>query len=149
MRKKHTEKYIKINVTLVIYLLYCSFIMQSLFNVKCKVVLTEAYLEPSWTLTMEFFSLWLSHILKTYLIRSNCLYVPFFAQLTRSWKNLQLWKLREKKSFVNNRTFSFFFWNSKLHKCQNCLCLYCFLFSRFQILWSKHFFKNNCALFNS
>ena len=29
-----------------------------------------------------------------------------------SWKNLQLWKLREKKSFVNNGTF--FFRNSKL-----------------------------------
>ena len=34
-------------------------------------------------------------------------------------------------------------------KCQNHLCLYCFLFSLFQILWSKHFFKNNGALFNS
>ena len=37
-------------------------------NVKCKVMLTEAYLEPSWTSMMELFSRWLSHILKTYLI---------------------------------------------------------------------------------
>ena len=42
-------------------------------NVKCKVMLTEAYLEPSPTSTMELFSHQLSHILKTYLIRSNCL----------------------------------------------------------------------------
>ena len=34
--------------------------------VKCKVMLTEAYLEPSRTATMELFSLRLSHILKTY-----------------------------------------------------------------------------------
>ena len=30
-------------------------------------------IEPSWTSTMELSSLWLSHILKTYLIQSNCL----------------------------------------------------------------------------
>ena len=35
-------------------------------NVKCKVMLTEAYLEPSRTSTMELFSLWLSHNLKMY-----------------------------------------------------------------------------------
>ena len=29
------------------------------------------------------------------------------------------------------------------------MCLYCFLFILFQILWSKHFFKNNSALFDS
>ena len=28
-------------------------------------------------------------------------------QLTFSWKNLQLWKLQEKKSFVNNGTIFF------------------------------------------
>ena len=33
---------------------------------KCKVMLTEAYLESSQTSTMELFSFWLSHILKTY-----------------------------------------------------------------------------------
>ena len=32
-------------------------------NVKCKVMLTEAYLEPSRTSTMELFLLRLSHIL--------------------------------------------------------------------------------------
>ena len=46
--------------------------------VKCKVMLTEAYLEPSRTSTMELFSLRLSHILKTYLIRSNCLLRSIF-----------------------------------------------------------------------
>ena len=67
----------------------------------------------------------------------------------------------------------FFFWNSKLHsgmvssqkkwhgrikkifwiiicwKCLTCSCLYCFLFSFIQILWSKHYFKNNSILLNS
>ena len=42
-------------------------------NVKSKVMLTEAYLEPSHTPAMELFSLRLSHILKMYLIRSKCL----------------------------------------------------------------------------
>ena len=42
-------------------------------NVKCKVMLTEPYLEPSQTSTMQLFPLQLSHILKTYLIRSSCL----------------------------------------------------------------------------
>ena len=37
-------------------------------NVKCKVKLTEAYLEPNQTSTMELFLLQLSHILKMYLI---------------------------------------------------------------------------------
>ena len=41
--------------------------------VKCKVMLTEAYLEPSQTSMMELFSLRLSHVLKMYLIQSNCL----------------------------------------------------------------------------
>ena len=33
----------------------------------------EAYLEPSRTFTVELFLFRLSHILRTYLIRSNCL----------------------------------------------------------------------------
>ena len=37
-------------------------------NVKCKVLLTEAHLEPSRTSTMELFSLQLSHILKKYIL---------------------------------------------------------------------------------
>ena len=37
-------------------------------NVKSKVMLTEAYLEPSKTSAMELFSLRLSHILKMYLV---------------------------------------------------------------------------------
>ena len=47
-------------------------------NVKCKVMFTEAYLEPSRTSTMEFFSLWLNQILKTYSIWSNCLLGSIF-----------------------------------------------------------------------
>ena len=42
-------------------------------NGKSKVMLTDAYLEPSRTSALEFFSLRLNHILKTYLIQSNCL----------------------------------------------------------------------------
>ena len=38
-----------------------------------EVMVTEAYLEPSLTSTMELFSLRLSDILKAYLIRLNCL----------------------------------------------------------------------------
>ena len=37
-------------------------------------MLTNAYLEPSQTSTMELFSLRLSHILKTCIIRLNCLF---------------------------------------------------------------------------
>ena len=80
-------------------------------NVKCKVMLTGAYLEPSRTSMMEPFSLRLSqnvfNLIKLAL-------GPFFTQLTLSWKNLQLWKLGEKKSFVNNRKI-FFLRNLKLH----------------------------------
>ena len=39
---------------------------------------TEAYLKPSRTSTMEHFSLWLNHILKTYSIRLNCLLGSIF-----------------------------------------------------------------------
>ena len=39
-------------------------------NVKCKVMLTVSYLEPSRTSTMDLFSLGLSHIFKTSLIPS-------------------------------------------------------------------------------
>ena len=74
-------------------------------------MLTEAYLEPSRTSMMELFSLQLSHILKTYLIRI-ALKFHFLHNSPFREKNLQLWKLREKKSFVNNGTF--FFRNSKL-----------------------------------
>ena len=41
-------------------------------NVKFKVMPRETYLEPSRTSAIEVFSLRLSYILKTYLIRSNC-----------------------------------------------------------------------------
>ena len=60
-------------------------------------MLTEAYLEPSWTSTMELFSLQLSHILKTYLIRI-ALKFHFLHNSPFREKNLQLWKLREKTS---------------------------------------------------
>ena len=47
-----------------------------------EVMLTEAYLEPTQTSTMELFSLWLSHILKMYL--SSFFYTthPFVKKLT-------------------------------------------------------------------
>ena len=41
-------------------------------------MLTDAYLEPNRTSTMELFSLRLNHILKTYLIQSNCLLGSIF-----------------------------------------------------------------------
>ena len=66
---------------------------------------TEAYLKPSWTSTMELFLLWLSHILKTYLIKlplGSIFYTthPFVKKLTTM------------KSLVHNGTI--FFRNSKL-----------------------------------
>ena len=67
---------------------------------------TEAYLEPSRTSTMELFSLRLSHIFKTYLIWSNCLKFHF-SHNSISREKTYNWKLREKKSFVNNGTFFF------------------------------------------
>ena len=42
-------------------------------NVKWKVMFTEGYLELSRTYTVELFSLGVNHILKTYLVQSNCL----------------------------------------------------------------------------
>ena len=79
----------------------------------------------------------------------------------------------KKKSFVNNGTFFFFeirnysinvFEITSVRVLLNkegllklasnksvktaCICIV-FFFSLFQILWSKHFFKKNGALFNS
>ena len=70
---------------------------------------TEAYLESSRISTMELFSLRLNHILKAYLTRSNCLYIPFFTQHT----------LREKTYNCENFCLlltieQFLFRNSKL-----------------------------------
>ena len=74
----------------------------------------------------------------------------FFTQLTLFYtKNLQLWKLREKKSFVNNGTF-FFFWNSKLHNgmgslvklaSNKCVKTACFSIDSF-IHYFKHYGQN-------
>ena len=47
-------------------------------NVKCKVMVTEAYLEPSQTSIMELFSLRLSHILKTYLKLVSAIFYQIF-----------------------------------------------------------------------
>ena len=59
-------------------------------------MLTEAYLEPSRAFMMELFSVWLSHILKTYLIRSN---FPFFTQLKKKKKRLTILKTLGEKVF--------------------------------------------------
>ena len=53
-------------------------------------------LEPSQTSTMELFPLQLSHILKTFLIRSNFL---FFTKLTLSLKKLTTVKISGEKVF--------------------------------------------------
>ena len=58
--------------------------------VKFKVMLAEAYLEPSRISAMELFSLWLRHILKTYLIQSNCLLGFIFYTIHPFMKNFQL-----------------------------------------------------------
>ena len=69
---------------------------------------TEAYLEPSRTYMMELFSLQLNHILKTKL---NSIKLPLGCILLHNSvfreKNLQLWKLLEKKPFANNKTIFF------------------------------------------
>ena len=72
----------------------------------CKVMFTEAYLEPSQTSMMELFLLWLSHILKMYLIQSNCLQDPFFTNHPFLEK-LPTVKSLGEKSFVNNGTIFF------------------------------------------
>ena len=75
-------------------------------NFKCKFMFTEAYLEPSQTSMMELFLLWLSHILKMYLIQSNCLQDPFFTNHPFLEK-LPTVKSLGEKSFVNNGTIFF------------------------------------------
>ena len=74
---------------------------------------TEAYLEPSRTSTMMFFSLPLSHILKTYLIRSNRLEVPFFTQLTFCEKTYNSKNFGRKSVLLSMEHF--FFRNPELH----------------------------------
>ena len=46
---------------------------------------TEAYLEPSQTSTIKLSLLWLSHILKTYLIRSIFFFLKFEI---KQWNNV-------------------------------------------------------------
>ena len=65
-----------------------------------EVMLKEAHLQPSWTSTMELF-----YSVKSYTY--TLLHNSPFREKTYNWK------LREKKFFVNNRTF--FFRNLKLH----------------------------------
>ena len=69
---------------------------------------TEVYLEPSRTSTMELFSLWLNHILKTL----NSINLPFgsiFSITHPFMKKLTTVKtLREKVLFCNRTIFSKF-----------------------------------------
>ena len=72
---------------------------------------TEAYLEPRRTSSMELFLLWLSRILKTYLIRSN-----FFLKFEiTQWNNvitkneLRFFKLASLKVLKLLESVFFFF----------------------------------------
>ena len=102
-------------------------------------MLTEAYLEPSRTSAMQLFLLGLSHILKTYLIRSNSLQVPFYTQLTLLLKNLNCENFGRKSLMLTIEQFFSKFeiteWNGvitkkkkKKKKCQN-------IFSRTTVLY--------------
>ena len=94
---------------------------------------TEAYLEPRRTSSMELFLLWLSHILKTYLIRSN-----FFSKFEiTQWNN------------VTTKNELRFFKLASLKVLKLLESVFFFFFSLFQTLWSKHCCKNNGVLFNS
>ena len=68
-------------------------------------MLTEAYLKPSRTSTMELFSLWLSQILKTYLIRSNCFFRFHFLHSSPFREKTYNLENFGRKSLVNNATF--------------------------------------------
>ena len=67
---------------------------------------TEAYLGPSQISMMDFFSLWLSDILKMYLIRSNWFKVPFFTQLL-FWEKLSYENFRRKSLLLTLEQFFF------------------------------------------
>ena len=67
---------------------------------------TEAYLGPSQISMMDFFSLWLSDILKMYLIRSNWFMVPFFTQLL-FWEKLSYENFRRKSLLLTLEQFFF------------------------------------------
>ena len=79
-----------------------------ILNVKCKVTLTDAYLEPSRTCTMELFSLRLSHILKTskfnrIAFRFHFLHNSPFREKTSG----RLRKLRKKSILLTMELFFF------------------------------------------
>ena len=73
---------------------------------------TEAYLEPSHTSAMELFSLWLNHILKTYLIRSNALRFHFLHNSLFREKTYNCENFRRKGLLLTIEQL--FFQNSKL-----------------------------------
>ena len=84
---------------------------------------TEAYLEPRRTSSMELFLLWLSRILKTYLIQSN-----FFSKFEiTQWNNvitkneLRFFKLASLKvlKLLESVFFFFFFFHYFRHYGQN------------------------------
>ena len=85
---------------------------------KCKVMLTEAYLESSRTSTMELFSFWLSHILKMYFSK---LPLGSIFYTTHPFGKKPTTENFGRKSFVNNRTFFFLKfeimqWNDLIYK---------------------------------
>ena len=75
---------------------------------------TQAYLEPSQRSTMELFLLRLSHILKTYLIRSNWLSVPYFLHNSPFSEKTYNCENFERKSLLLTMEQIFFFQNPKL-----------------------------------
>ena len=69
----------------------------------------------------EAFSLWLNHILKMYLIRLNCLQVPFFKQLILLWKSYNSENFGSKTLLLTIEQFLFSKleitkWNSVIDK---------------------------------
>ena len=75
---------------------------------------TQAYLEPSRRSTMELFLLRLSHILKTYLIRSNWLSVPYFLHNSPFSEKTYNCENFARKSLLLTMEQNFFFRNLKL-----------------------------------
>ena len=114
---------------------------------------TVGYLDPSRTSTMELFSLRLKHIRLNHIQFDRIAFqVPFFTQLVkkRTTENLG------RKSLLLTKEQFFFFLKFKIarwsgviskegflnqHLLKVLKLLHCFLFSLFQILWSKHLQK--------
>ena len=100
-------------------------------------MLTEAYLKPSRTSTMELFSLWLSQILKTYLIRSNCFFRFHFlhsSPFREKTYNLENFEITQWNGVINKAALSW--------KFGHCCFLRDFFDARcsnYELFWKKIF----------